>query len=145
MLGDAVTLLLQIAYLTAIAMLVEKLSVDQAKNEKWVCTAAVVRPSRWGGLVLTCSIPLHSSAVIATPASAEITGSLPLTPVMFTPKFLRWPHVHMSIHPHSPKPLGEGQMVASSWLPFLCLLCSMVSERVTCALSHLIPCLNRNN
>lgn len=53
-LGDVVVLLLQIVCLTAIAMLVEKLSADQAntQHEKWVCTAAVVTTGRWGGLLL---------------------------------------------------------------------------------------------
>lgn len=49
-LGDIVTLLLQIAYLTAMAALVEKLSAAQASSqrEKWLRTAAVVSTSGLG-------------------------------------------------------------------------------------------------
>uniref|UniRef100_A0A8D0FZP4 Uncharacterized protein n=1 Tax=Strix occidentalis caurina TaxID=311401 RepID=A0A8D0FZP4_STROC len=73
MLGNIVTLLLQMVYLTAIAVLVEKLSADQAntQHEKWVCTASVVSTSPQGELLLRGL--LHSNDVIATPASAEST------------------------------------------------------------------------
>lgn len=89
------------------------------------------------------SIRFHSNAVISTPASAEITRSLPLIPVKVTPESLEQPHLHTSTHPHSPKHLEEVWMVVGSWLPFLRLLCSKVSEHVLCALVCIIPCLNR--
>lgn len=105
-------LLLQTAYLTAIAVLVEKQSAVQAnsQHEKWVCTAAGVSISHWGGLLLLRELHLlHSKAVIVAPISVENT------------------HLHPSIHPHSSKSLGE------AWVSFLCLL---YSKAIMCIITY---------
>lgn len=131
-LGDVVMLPLQIARLTAIADRAALCSPSQ--HPMWK-----VALHRWWapvGWMAAQGAPSAICAVIATLAPAEVTGSLLLTSVMVTPELLRWPHLHVSIHPCSPKPVREGWMVVSSWLPFLCLLCSVVSEHVTCALPH---------
>lgn len=145
-LGD-VTLLLQIAYLTAIAMLVEKLSADQAniKHEKWVRTAVVVSISCWGGLLLRGLQPFGLKCCDCNSSFCWNHRDFAINASKGHPELLRWPHLHISIHPHSPKPLGEVWTVVSSGLPFLRFLHSMVSEHVMCALSYIIPCLNRNN
>lgn len=82
-------LLLQTAYLTAIAVLVEKQSAVQAnsQHEKWVCTAAGVSISHWGGLLLLLRELhlLHSKAVIVAPISVENTHLHPSIPTPQSP------------------------------------------------------------
>lgn len=92
-------LLLQTAYLTAIAVLVEEQSAVQAnsQDEKWVCTAAGVSISHWGGLLLLRE--LHPTPLQCCNCSSSFCGK-----------------IHISIRLHSSKSLGE------AWIPFLCLL-----------------------
>lgn len=100
----------------AIAMLGQKLSADWAntQHEKGVCAAEWWAAVAGVGCCSRGSVPLQSNAVIPTLASDEIAECLLLTLVKVTPELLRWPHLHISIHRHFPKPLGEVWMVVSS-------------------------------
>lgn len=93
-------LLLQTAYLTAIAMLVEKQSAVRAnrQHEKWVCTAAGVSISHWGGLLLLRE--LHPAPLPCCNCSSNFCGK-----------------IHISIPPHSSKSQRSlNSLLVLAWL-----------------------------
>lgn len=93
-------LLLQTAYLTAIAMLVEKQSAVRAnrQHEKWVCTAAGVSISHWGGLLLLRE--LHPAPLPCRNCSSNFCGK-----------------IHISIPPRSSKSRRSlNSLLVLAWL-----------------------------